>query len=396
MCPIDSAIVLLIGFFMQSKIKGALIMVVAVTRPTRIKISQSAVTHNVAVTRQASGAKFMFLAVKANAYGFGLIPMAQAAIKAGVDGLAVAVLDEALALRQAGITVPILILGITLPQYAKLIADNDLIATVSDLDWLQAAQQNLGGSQSTLQVNLGVDTGMGRIGFRNREALSEAITYLASQPTFFTYQSIMTHFSESDALATDYFQKQLANWHRLTDGLPMPPMVHLANSGAAMYHADEIPTDYIRAGTVVYGIEPSRGEVLPDNYLKPVLTLESELIFVKQMPANIGISYGHTYYTHEGEWVGTVPIGYADGLPRPIQGFEVLVNGQKAPIIGQIAMDQLMISLPEKLPAGTVVTIIGKQGQYENTLEDVAQHVGLAPWVVATGLQDRLMRVLVD
>jgi len=110
----------------------------------------------------------------------------------------------------------------------------------------------------------------------------------------------------------------------------------------------------------------------------------------------VGISYGHTYYTHEGEWVGTLPIGYADGLPRPIQGFEVLVNGKKAPIIGQIAMDQMMISLPEELPVGTVVTIIGKQGQYENTIEDVAQHVGLAPWVVVTGLQDRLMRVLVD
>ncbi|WP_258088495.1 alanine racemase [Weissella fangxianensis] len=371
-------------------------MVVAATRPTRIKISQVAVTHNVAVTRQASGAKFMFLAVKANAYGFGLIPMAQAAVKAGVDGLAVAVLDEALALRQAGITVPILILGITLPQYAKLIADNNLIATVSDLAWLQLAQENLDEHQATLQVNLGVDTGMGRIGFRSRETLSEAITYLQSHASFFKYQSIMTHFSESDSLATDYFQKQLANWHRLTDDLPMPPMVHLANSGAAMYHADELPTDYIRAGTVVYGIEPSRGEVLPDNYLKPVLTLETELVFVKKMPADVGISYGHTYYTYEGEWVGTLPIGYADGLPRPIQGFEVLVNGKKAPIIGQIAMDQMMISLPEELPVGTVVTIIGKQGQYENTIEDVAQHVGLAPWVVATGLQDRLMRVLVD
>ena len=167
-------------------------MVVAATRPTRIKISQVAITHNVAVTRQASGAKFMFLAVKANAYGFGLIPMAQAAVKAGVDGLAVAVLDEALALRQAGITVPILILGITLPQYAKLIADNNLIATVSDLAWLQSAQENLDEHQATLQVNLGVDTGMGRIGFVVvKRYLKQS---RRSHATFFKYQSIMTHF----------------------------------------------------------------------------------------------------------------------------------------------------------------------------------------------------------
>lgn len=371
-------------------------MVVAITRPTRIKISQAAITHNVSVTRKMSGAKFMFLAVKANAYGFGLQTMAQAAIKGGVDGLAVAVLDEALALRQVGITVPIIILGITLPQYAKLMADNDLIATVSDLAWLQQATNNLAGTANTLQINLGVDTGMGRIGFRERDALIDAIRYLQAADTPFKYQSIMTHFSEGDSLKNAYFHEQLANWHALTDGLSMPPMVHLANSGAALYHADEIPTDYIRAGTVIYGMEPSRGSVLPDNYLKPVLTLETELIYVKKMPANAAISYGHTYHTKEGEWIGTLPIGYADGLPRSLKGFEVLVNGQKAPIVGNLAMDQMMISLPEELPVGTVVTIIGQQGQYENTLEDVAQHVSLAPWVVATGLQERLMRVIVD
>lgn len=371
-------------------------MVVAITRPTRIKISQSAITHNVSVTRKISGAKFMFLAVKANAYGFGLQTMAQAAIKGGVDGLAVAVLDEALALRQAGITAPILILGITLPQYAKIMAENDLIATVSDLDWLKLAAHNLEHTANKLQVNLGVDTGMGRIGFRKREALAQAITYVQDAKTPFNYQSIMTHFAEADSVNNDYFHEQLANWHTLTDRLPMPPMVHLANSGAALYHADELPTDYIRAGTVIYGMEPSRGTVLADDYLRPVLTLETELIYVKKMPANAAISYGHTYHTQEGEWIGTLPIGYADGLPRSLKGFEVLINGQKAPIIGNLAMDQMMISLPEELPVGTVVTIIGQQGQYENTLEDVAQHVALAPWVVATGLQERLLRVIAD
>ncbi|MDR3189849.1 MAG: alanine racemase [Lactobacillaceae bacterium] len=370
-------------------------MVVALTRPTRITISQAAVTHNTQIVRDATHAKMIFLALKANAYGFGLIEMGHAAVNAGVDGIGVAVLDEALALREAGIEVPIMIMGLVPARYAQIMAENNIMATISDLTWLQTAKQHLAGTHPLL-INVGVDTGMGRIGVRSREQLIELIDYLAQNQKWFTYQGIMTHFSEADSLDNDYFHYQLANWHALTDGLPMPPMVHMANSGAAMYHADEIPTEVVRVGTVLYGVEPSRGEVLPDDYLKPVLGLESELVFVKQMPANVGISYSHKYYTHEGEWIGTVPIGYGDGISRTLQGFEVLVNGQKAPIVGQIAMDQLMVSLPSEMPVGTKVTFIGKNGALENTLEAFSTHAGLAPWVITTSLQERIKRELID
>lgn len=371
-------------------------MVVAVTRPTRLNISQAAVTHNVQQVRESAQASFVFLAVKANAYGFGLVPMSQAALAGGVDGLAVAVLDEGLALRQAGITAPILVLGITLPQYAKLLADNQVMATVGSLAWLETAAEYLSPDGPRLQVNLAVDTGMGRIGFRERATLETAITYLKAHDDIFDYQSIMTHFSEADSTEDDYFHQQLHCWHALTDGLPMPPLVHLANSGAAMYHADEMPTDVIRAGTVVYGVEPSLGELRDDDYLEPVMTLETELVFVKRCHKGEGVSYGHTYYTEEGEWIGTVPVGYGDGLPRKMQGFEVIVNGERRPIVGKLAMDQMMISLPGELPIGTTVTIIGRQGDVENRLEDVADYVGLAPWEISTGLQERIYRQITD
>lgn len=371
-------------------------MVVAVTRPTRLNISQAAVTHNIQEVRQASQASFMFLAVKANAYGFGLIPMSQAAVAGGIDGLAVALLDEGLALRQAGLTQPTLILGITLPQYARLIAENNLIATVGSLAWLEAALQYLPVNGQRLQVNLAVDTGMGRIGFRERTELEAAVSFMYEHREAFTYASIMTHFAEADAPEVDYFHQQLNRWHVLTDGVEMPPLVHLANSGAAMYHADEMPTDVIRAGTVVYGVEPSRGELRADDYLEPVLTLETELVFVKKCHEGEGVSYGHTYYAHEGEWIGTVPLGYGDGLPRKLQGFEVIVDGVKRPIVGKLAMDQMMISLPYELPIGTTVTIIGRQGEQENTLEDVGQYTDLAPWEISTNLQERIYRQITD
>jgi alanine racemase len=370
-------------------------MVEAITRPTRLLISQQAVSHNIAAVRKMSGAKTVFQAVKANAYGFGLIPFSQAAIAAGVDGLAVAVLDEALALRDAGITVPILILGIVLPQYAGLIADNDIIATVSSVDWLAAAQPVLTESKP-LKVSLAVDTGMGRIGFRERGELEAAITALHADPADFIYHGLMTHFSEGDSLKVDYFHKQLTKWHEMTQGLEMPPMVHLANSGATMYHGDEVPMDVVRIGTVTYGIEPSLGEVIPDDYLKPVMTLESELIFVKQMHEGDGISYGHIYYAGEGEWIGTVPVGYGDGLTRDLTGYKVLVNGVEAPIVGKLAMDQLMVSLPGPLPVGTKVTFLGRNGDREKTLDDMAAHTGMAPWEITTALQDRLHRLVVD
>lgn len=370
-------------------------MVEAITRPTQIEISQKALKNNVAVVKQTSGADKIFLAVKSNAYGLGLIPTSKAAVAAGVYGLAVAIIDEALALRHERLTAPILILGISPAEYAELMAVQHIMATVVSLDWLKEAATYLSGEQR-LHVSLGVDTGMGRIGFRDRAALAEAIAYVQAHHDLFDYVGLATHFAESDSANTDYFEMQLARWHALTDGLPEPEYYHVANSGAAMYHADEVPHDVIRLGTVLYGVEPSRGELADGHELQPVMALRSEINFVKQLPAGEGISYSHKYTTTGDEWIGTVPIGYGDGWLRKLTGFNVIVDGQYAPIVGQIAMDQMMIRLPREYPVGTKVTLIGRDGGLENTLEDVAQHAGLAPWEIMTGMQDRLHRVLVD
>ncbi|MCM0583437.1 alanine racemase [Weissella diestrammenae] len=370
-------------------------MVVANTRPTRLKISQQAILHNIQAVRNQTQAKQIFLAVKANAYGLGLLEMAKGAVASGIDGLCVAVLDEALALRAAGINVPILVMGIVPVQYAVEMAKQHIMATVSDVSWLVAAQKLLNGD-GPLLVNIAVDTGMGRIGFRSRAELIQAIELIHSAPEQLTYQAIMTHFSDADVADDQYFKQQLQVWHALTDSIEMPPMVHLANSGAAIYHTHELSTEMVRVGSVIYGLEPSRGEIKAYDYLQPVLTLESELVFCKQMPEGAGISYGHRYLTKAGDWIGTVPIGYGDGLNPGLSGYSVLVNGVEAKIVGQIAMDQLMILLPKDMPIGSTVTFIGKNGDLERTIEDMALYTDIDPWYLTTAFQARLTRQLVE
>lgn len=369
-------------------------MVVATHRPTRLLISQAAIAHNLAATREASQCKFMFLAVKANAYGFGLIEVGKAALATGADGLAVAVIDEALALRNAGVTAPILIMSLVQPEYAQLCADNHFITTVASLDWLKAAQAQLD-TRTPLLVSVAVDTGMGRIGYRDRAEIDASLALMAAHPQQFTYYGLMTHFSQADSHQVDYFHGQLARWHELTDTLEKPAMVHVANSGTAMYHADEVPHDVIRAGTVAYGIEPSLGELRPANYLRQIERLETELIFVKQMHQGDGISYAHIYEAQEGEWVGTIPLGYGDGLTRRLTGAEVLVNGQRCRILGKLAMDAMMIRLPGPLPLGTKVTVLGADGDDRITLDEWADYTGFAPWELSINFTARLARELV-
>lgn len=377
---------------MESRVVG---MVVAAHRPTRLLISRKAIAHNLTVVRQTSGCRFIFMAVKDNGYGFGLLPVSQAVLAGGANGLAVAVLDEALTLRSAGITAPILIMSWLDAAYAGVCADQQVMVTVSSLAWLKEALPYLDGHPPLL-VSLAVDTGMGRIGCRERAEAEACVAFLQAHPTGFVYQGLMTHFADSDTVETDYFERQVTRWHVMTDGLVKPPMVHVANSGAAMYHAAEVPTDVIRIGTVVYGMEPSEGTIRPDDYLDQIERLESELIMVKKLPAGEGVSYGHTYVTPTDEWVGTVAIGYGDGLSRRLKGFSLLIHGEKCPIIGNLTMDALVVKLPGPLPVHTKVTLLGEDGGQRLTLTDMAHHTGIAPWELSIRFAERLPRVLVD
>ncbi|MDR1033511.1 MAG: alanine racemase [Bifidobacteriaceae bacterium] len=372
-------------------------MVEAKHRDTWIEISKRDVQKNVQLIREKTHASTIFFTVKANAYGYGLLQMAKACAEADVEGFACGALDEGLLLRENGYKQLVLMLGITPAKYAKLMAENDIISTVSSVEWLLDAHEYLlaNGTTSKLKVSLAADTGMGRIGFTNRTCLENAINFLLKHQNSFEYLGINTHFSEADSVETDYFHMQLARWHKLTDGLPMPPLVHVANSGAAIYHTNHVPTDTLRIGTGILGMEPSEGTVMPDDYLAPVISLHSRLTFVKHLPAGEGISYAHEYTTQTDEWIGTLPIGYGDGWLNAMTGFQVLVGGEWAEIVGKIAMDQMMIRMPHEFPVGEKVTLIGTQGTHTITLSNASKHAKLPPWEFTSGFQDRIHRVLV-
>ncbi|AYM03892.1 alanine racemase [Levilactobacillus brevis] len=370
-------------------------MVVGVHRPTKLVIDRQALRENIhtAVSRLAPGCE-LFMVVKANGYGHGAIQVAQAAKDAGATGFCVAILDEALELRAAGFNEPILVLGVSEPADAPLMAEQRISATVAAQDWLTEAHQYLALAHVTapLQVHLGLDTGMGRIGFKTSSTLQTAVAYLNAHADL-NFEGIFTHFSTADSQDDHYFKQQVATWRALTGKLAhLPRYVHVSNSATSLWHA-ECNDNMVRFGVAGYGLNPSGTEVAAPYTLHPAMRLISELVHVKRVVAGESVGYGATYTAQQPEWVGTVPIGYADGYERRLQGFHVLIDGQPCEIIGRVCMDQLMVRLPHEFARGTRVTLVGRDGDENISLQDVADYCGTIHYEIACGFTTRLPRV---
>jgi alanine racemase len=237
---------------------------------------------------------------------------------------------------------------------------NDITITIFQEEWLKAAQPYLQ-TDKELSVHIKVDTGMGRIGVRSKKELT-TIEQLILKDDRIKLEGIFTHFATADELDQTYFQKQVQLFHDLLTALQKrPKMVHCSNSAAAM----RFPQAYfnaVRLGIAMYGLTPSPAinSELPFP-LKEAFSLRSRLVQVKRLEKGEKVSYGATYESDGGEWIGTIPIGYADGWIRRLQGQEVLVDGKRVPIVGRICMDQCMVRLPHAVPVGTTVTLIGHQ-----------------------------------
>ncbi|MHC9537399.1 alanine racemase [Dellaglioa sp. BT-FLS60] len=373
-------------------------MVVGKHRPTQILVDRAAIKNNIAAEKRTlTDATVIFAVVKANAYGHGLVEVAKAAKEAGARGFCVAIIDEALALRKAGFVEPILILGLTESKYAPLLAKNKISATVSELSWLQEANALLNQEKlAPLAIHLALDTGMGRIGFRNTDPLLEAIDFLESHKKMFDFEGIFTHFATADSVDETYFKKQLAKFNALMAVVVnRPRYVHVSNSATSLWHA-ACNGNMIRMGISMYGLNPSGGELTLPYDLKPAMSLTSELSFVKKIQAGDSVGYGITYQATEDEWVGTVPIGYADGLMRQMQGFKLLVDGQFCEIIGRICMDQIMIRLPYDMMNGTKVTLIGQDGDKVITAQEIATYIDTIHYEVTCALSERIPRMYLN
>ncbi|WP_060788828.1 alanine racemase [Geobacillus zalihae] len=362
-------------------------------RDTWVEIDLDAIYDNVANLRRflPEGTQIMAV-VKANAYGHGDAQVAATALEAGASRLAVAFLDEALALRKKGIDAPILVLGASRPEDVALAAEHRIALTVFRSDWLEKASSLYNGS-TPIHFHLKMDTGMGRLGVKDEEETKRIAALIDRHPPF-VLEGVYTHFATADEVNTDYFSYQYARFLHMLDWLPLrPPLVHCANSAAALRFSDRA-FNMVRFGISMYGLAPSPDikPLLPYE-LKEAFSLHSRLVHVKKLQPGEKVSYGATYTAQTEEWIGTIPIGYADGWLRRLQHFHVLVGGRRAPIVGRICMDQCMIRLPEPLPVGTKVTLIGRQGDEVISIDDVARHLGTINYEVPCTIGYRVPRI---
>ncbi|HJF29859.1 MAG TPA: alanine racemase [Ligilactobacillus saerimneri] len=372
-------------------------MVVARHRGTKITVDLGAIKANIrTVLHTLPADQKLFAVVKANAYGHGLVPVAYAAKEAGAAGFCVAVIDEGVALREAGLNEPILILGVNPVTEAPYIAANDLSVAVGSLEFLQEALPLLAEQGLRLNVHLALDTGMGRIGFRQPEAVRQAEEFMRAHAEQFRFEGVFTHFATADMVDTTYFNHQKQAFYKLVGALDeLPPYVHVTNSAASLWH-QQTAGNMIRFGIAMYGLNPSGREMAPTYALRPALSLTSEVVHVKKITAGDSVGYGKTYTAGQDEWIGTVPMGYADGWLRRLQGFKVLVDGEECEIVGRVCMDQFMIRLPHAVKLGTKVTLIGRDGDAQITAQDVADYVGTIHYEILCGLSHRVPRVYRD
>ncbi|KMY52170.1 alanine racemase [Peribacillus loiseleuriae] len=336
----------------------------------------------------------LFAVVKANAYGHGDVDVAKTALYAGADYLAVAFLDEALALRKKGILAPILVLGVTRPESVKIASEERITLTIFQDDWIQQAKSYLQG-EDVLYVHVKCDSGMGRLGVRNRMEL-EAIEGSLLEDSRFVFEGIYTHFSTADSLNENYYHKQLGVFQEMLSWLKTKPQLIHASNSAASLRFPESTFNAVRMGIAMYGLTPSveMKELLPFP-LRPALSLKTRIVNVKELKKGESVSYGATYTAAGNEWIGTLPIGYADGWIRKLQGQEVLVNGEKAPIVGRICMDQCMIKLPENTPINTEVTLIGKDNGQEISVDEIAEQLETINYEITCMIASRIPRVYV-
>ena len=358
-------------------------------RPTKALINLGAIRQNIEqIGHHNPEGTLKWAVVKANAYGHGAVAVAKA-IQEDVDGFCVSNIDEAIELRQAGIDKKILILGVSEVEAVSLAKEYDITLTVAGLEWVKALLDKEA-ELTGLIVHLKIDSGMGRIGFREASEVEQAQVLLQQHGA--CVEGVFTHFATADEELDDYFNTQLEQFKAILASMKeVPRLVHASNSATTLWHAETI-FNAVRMGDAMYGLNPS-GEVLDLPYdLIPALTLESALVHVKTVPAGTCMGYGATYQADSEQVIATVPIGYADGWTRDMQNFSVLVDGKVCPIVGRVSMDQITIHLPQPYPLGTKVTLIGSNGSKEITATQVATYRGTINYEVVCLLSDRIPR----
>lgn len=366
---------------------------------TYIEVDLDAIAHNVQAIKAHIASHVMLIAVvKANAYGHGALEVAQTALRNGASWLAVARADEGIYLRQAGIVAPILVMNYTPPDEIEEALRHDLTLTLSDLEPARLVSATASRLGRAATVHIKMDTGMGRFGLLPEEVLP-FVQEVAALPGI-QIEGLYTHFAVADLADKDYTRLQFRRFQQVRNRLAAAgfriPLCHTANSAATL-DLPETHLDAVRVGIAMYGLRPS-SEVEPAVPLRPALSLKSHVARVRTLPAGSSISYGRTYITPREMPVALVPVGYGDGYHRLISNRgAVLINGRRAPIVGRVCMDQLVVDVSQAGPVepNSEVVLIGSQGEERITAEEVAGWAETINYEVTTALLPRVPRLYV-
>lgn len=376
-------------------------MVREALRPAWAEINLKNLEYNINQIQQKVGEnKEIIGVVKADAYGHGSVEVAKVLLKNNIHGLAIATLHEAIVLRDAGISCPIINLGLTPDIYASVLMEYDIIPVIASYENALKISQTAEGYGKVHPLIIAIDTGMGRIGFLPNDTSIEEIKKIRELPNVFI-KGIFSHFATADESDKTYANTQLNFYKDFCEKLKNAeiPINYktFANSAAIM----EIPTAHynaVRPGIILYGCYPSNEVDKNQLHIKPVMSIKANIVHLKKVPSGTSISYGRRFTAGRESLIGTLPLGYADGYPRALNGKgRVIINGVYAPVVGNICMDQCMIDVTDvpNVKLGDEVILMGSDGKLSILPEEIGEKTNTINYEILCSFGQRLPKVYV-
>lgn len=367
------------------------------SRLTRVVVHLDRLARNLRLLQELVGDRAVWPIIKADAYGHGARIVARHLAASGYRTVGVADLEEAVALVDAGVGATIVVLSAALPEHSEALVAYGCEPVVCTLEMVESLARAAARAGRRVSVHLKVDTGMGRIGVRPDQV--PAFLERCRELPAVRVRGLMSHFPRAEEADKRFSRRQIEEFRRVveaTRGYPIE-VRHMANS-AAVFDLPESHLDAVRPGIAMYGLRPSAAIAHPRaRDLEPVLEWKTCVTFLKEVPAGVGLSYGHAFRTRRPSLVATVPAGYADGLRRNLSnGMDVLVRGVRCPQVGNITMDMSLVdvtALRGRVALGDEVVLIGRQGDEEVTADELAAKLGTINYEIVSAISHRVPRV---
>lgn len=383
---------------MKNQLNHPVISVDEIVRPTRVEVNLRILAENhKQIKKHVKDCKVMPV-LKANAYGHGLVRVAQLYEELKADSLGVAVVEEGILLREMGIKMPILVLGGVWGNQIPLFLKHNLSITASSIEKLKQIDETAAQLKIKATVHLKIDTGMERVGvhYYNAEKFLETSHSLKNT----NVEGIYSHFATAESEDLTFTKLQLERFNEVLEYYNnhsiKPPIRHISNSGAIL-QLSEANLDMVRPGIMMFGVYPSEN-VKKTIEVKPALSWKSLVVYFKVIKAGNAVGYGLTYKPDRNIRAVTIPVGYGDGYFRSLSNkAKVIINGEKYPVIGNVSMDQIVVNIENNSAYNSdEVILLGNDGKNSITAEDLAKWAGTIPYEILTNINTRVPRIYLE